>query len=80
MSDTNIFMTKESFAAQVEQKVLHDDVSYFEAILELAEDCDKSPEEMLPLMSQVLLDKVKKSASDSGLIDLKENDLGAFLS
>lgn len=76
----NIFMTKESFAEQVEHKVLTEGCTYFEAILEFADDCDKSPEEMLPLMSQVLIDKVKKSAQDSGLINLKENDLDSFLS
>lgn len=78
MIDLSQFLTKENFAEKVEQKVLEEGCTYFQAIIEYAEDCDKSPEEMLPFMSQVLLDKVRKSASDSGLIDLKENTLDAF--
>lgn len=64
------FLTKESFSAQIEEKVLNEGCSYFQAIIEFAEDVDKSPEELLGYMSQVLLDKVKKSAEDLGLIDL----------
>jgi len=79
MLDLKVFLTKENFAEKVEQKVIDEGCTYFTAILEFAEECDKSPEEMLPFMSQVLIDKVKKSACDSGLIDLKQNDLESFL-
>ena len=76
--DLKAFLTKDSFAEKVEQMV-QDGSTYFEAIIEFADDCDKSPEEMVPYMSQVLLEKVRKSAHDTGLIDLKENDLEEFL-
>ena len=76
--DLKVFLTKESFAEKVEQMVLNGS-TYFDAIIEFADDCDKSPEEMLPYMSEVLLQKVRKSASDDGLIDLRENDLEEFL-
>ena len=73
------FLTKDSFSEKIEELVCDSGLTYFEAIVEFAADCDKSPEEMVPFMSQVLLEKVRKSASDSGLIDLKDNDLDAFL-
>jgi hypothetical protein len=77
MIDLKSFLTKESFAEQIEQKVL-DGSTYFEAIIEFAEDCNKSPEELLGFMSQVILEKVRKSATDSGLIDIKTETLDAF--
>lgn len=79
MIDLKEFLTKESFAEKIEKMVQNSGSTYFEAIIEFADDCDKSPEEMVPFMSQVLLEKVRKSANDSGLIDLRENDLDAFL-
>lgn len=79
MIDLKEFLTKESFAEKIEKMVHKSGSTYFEAIIEFADDCDKSPEEMVPFMSQVLLEKVRKSANDSGLIDLRENDLDAFL-
>ena len=78
MINMSLFLTKENFSEKIELKVLEEGCTYFQAILDFAEDCDKSPEEMLPFMSQVLIDKVKKSATDSGLIDLKETNLDAF--
>lgn len=78
MIDLKAFLTKDSFAEKIEQMV-QEGSTYFEAIIEFADDCDKGPEEMVPYMSQVLLEKVRKSANDSGLIDLRENDLEAFL-
>ena len=79
MIDLKEFLTKESFAEKIEEMVRETGSTYFEAIIEFSDDCDKSPEEMVPFMSQVLLEKVRKSANDSGLIDLRENDLEAFL-
>lgn len=80
MINLKAFLTKDSFAEKIEDLVFSGNVSYFEAIVEFANECDKSPEELLPFMSQVLLDKVRKSASDSGLIDNKNyTDLEEFL-
>ena len=73
-----VFLTKDSFAEKIEQMVLSGS-TYFDAIIEFADDCDKSPEEMMPYISEVLLQKVRKSATDDGLIDLKENNLEEFL-
>ena len=76
--DLKSFLTKDSFAEKIEEMVLAGS-TYFDAIIEFSDDCDKSPEEMMPYISEVLLQKVRKSASDDGLIDLKENDLEEFL-
>ena len=76
--DLKVFLTKDSFAEKIEQMVLSGS-TYFDAIIEFADDCDKSPEEMMPYISEVLLQKVRKSATDDGLIDLKENSLEEFL-
>lgn len=73
------FLTKESFAKQIEDKVLNEKCTYFQAIIEFSEDCNKDPEELVPYMSQVLLDKVKKSAQDSGLIDLGSVDIESLM-
>jgi hypothetical protein len=74
------FLTKDSFAEKIEELVFAGNMTYFEAIVEFANECDKSPEELLPFMSQVLLDKVRKSASDLGLVDSKnDTDLEEFL-
>lgn len=72
MIDLKTFLNKESFATHIENKVL-DGHTYFDAVLEFAEDCDKSPEELLPYMSTVILEKIRKSATDTGLID-KQNE------
>ena len=72
-------LTKDSFAEQIEKKVLEEDLTYFQAIIEFAEDCDRSPEEMMPYLSQVLLEKVRKSAVDSGLIGEQNTDLESLM-
>lgn len=79
MIDLKGLLTKDSFSEKIELMVKNDGLTYFEAIIFFAEECDRSPEELLPFFSNVLLDKVRKSANDSGLIDTKENDLDEFL-
>ena len=78
MIELKEFLTKDSFSEKIEQMVLINKISYFEAIIEIAEDCDKSPEELLPYFSNVMLDKVRASAYESGLIDLKIDTLEKF--
>jgi hypothetical protein len=73
------FLTKETFAQEIEKKVLEEGCTYFNAIIEFAEDCNKDPEELVMYMSPVLLDKVKKSAQDSGLIDLGSVDIESLM-
>jgi hypothetical protein len=70
----DLFLTKESFSAQIEEKVLSG-LSYFDAVLEFCEDSDKEPDELLKFMSQVILEKVRKSANDTGLFVTNEIDL-----
>jgi hypothetical protein len=60
------FLNKESFATQIEEKVLGGS-TYFDAVIEFADECNKSPEELLPFMSIVIIEKLKKSAIDNGL-------------
>ena len=72
-------LTKETFSEKIEEMVLTGEFTYFEAILDFADENDADPEELLPFMTQVLLEKVRKSATDSGLINLRETDLEEFL-
>lgn len=72
-------LTKDSFAAQIEERVANEGITYFNAILEFADDHDRSPEELMPYISQVLLEKIRKSAVDSGLIGPQELDLETLL-
>lgn len=78
MSNKNKFLTKESFSEKIEEMVLTDGYTHFEAIIAFADDCNRDPDDMLPMMTQVLLEKVRQSAQKSGLIDLKQNDLDSF--
>lgn len=75
MIDENQFLSKQSFSERIEQMVLEDGCTYFEAILEFASQSDKSPEELVPFMTQVLIDKIKKSAYDAGLMSNPEPSL-----
>lgn len=77
MIDLKSFLNKDSFSQAIEKKVLEGQ-TYFDAVLEFADDCNKSPEELLQFMSTVILEKVRKSATDSGLIDLKLETLDGF--
>ncbi len=77
MIDLKTFLNKDSFSAAIENKVLEGQ-TYFDAVIEFADDCNKSPEELLPFMSVVILEKIKKSATDNGLIDLKTESLDSF--
>lgn len=75
MINPSEFLNKQTFSDHIEKRVSEENITYFEAIIEFSEDADKSPEELVPFMSQVLLEKVRKSANDSGLIDTGETDL-----
>jgi hypothetical protein len=77
MIDLKSFLNKDSFSTSIEKKVLEGQ-TYFDAVIEFADDCNKSPEELLPFMSTVILEKIKKSATDSGLIDIKVDSLDSF--
>lgn len=77
MIDLKSFLNKDSFSEQIESKVLTG-MTYFDAVLEFAEECDKSPEELLPFMSTVILEKLRKSANDSGLINTMQESLADF--
>jgi len=72
-------MSKDSFALEIERRVLEDAIPYFQAIIEFSEDYNKDAEDLVPFMSQVLLDKVKKSAEDLGLVDLGSVDIEKLL-
>lgn len=61
------FLSKSNFSDYIENMVLKSNLTYFEAILEFSDDSDKEPEDLIQYMSPVLLEKVRKSATDSGL-------------
>lgn len=75
MSDFDQFLSKQTFSERIEQMVIEDGCSYIEAILDFASMADKSPEELVPFMTQVLIDKLRKSAYDSGLMANPEPSL-----
>lgn len=80
MIDLKSFLTKDSFSQIIEDMIKQDsDLNYFTAVLEFAADNDKDPEELLPFMLPVLLDKVKKSATDSGLIITDSATLDSYM-
>lgn len=74
--DRSVFLSKANFADHIESRMLKDaELSYFTAILEFCEEADKDPEDVLQYMSPVLLEKVRKSASDNGLFKSETYDL-----
>lgn len=67
--DKSVFLSKANFADYIENMLLENPgLSYFEAILKFSEESDKEPSVLLPYMSKVLLEKVKRSAVESELI------------
>lgn len=79
MIELKDFLNKESFAQEIEHRVLEEGCTYFSAIIQFAEDWNRDAEDLVSYMSPVLLDKVKKSAQDTGLIDLGSVDIETLL-
>ena len=73
------FLTKQEFSEIIEKKVLDEGMTYFHAVLEFSEDINRDPEEIMQFMSKGILDKIKKSANDLGLIDTGEIDLEGLM-
>jgi hypothetical protein len=74
--DRSVFLSKNNFADHIELMVSKNaELSYFGAILEFCEEADKDPQDIIQYMSPVLLEKVRKSATDSGLIKADSYDL-----
>jgi len=72
-------LTKDSFSDLIESKVKIEGFNYFQAILDFADENDKDPEELIQYMSSVILDKVRKSATDAGLARVTEPDLESLM-
>jgi hypothetical protein len=70
------FLTKDSFAATIEKIVLDEDLDYFNAIIAYCEDNNKEYDDVIKLMNPTLLEKVKQSARDAGLIDRLPSIIG----
>jgi hypothetical protein len=75
MIDDPKFLTKQAFSEIIEKKVLEEGLTYFQAVLEFSEDINRDPDELMQFMSKGILDKIKKSANDLGLIDTGEQSL-----
>ncbi len=61
----SVFLSKSNFSNYIETLVRDNPgMTYFEAILRFSNESDKEPEELLPFMEDVLLEKVRKSAVD----------------
>lgn len=74
--DRTVFLSKSNFADHIESRMLlNKELTYFTAILEFCEEADKDPEDVLQFMNPVLLEKVRKSATDTGLIKSDTYDL-----
>lgn len=72
MIDETTFLSKDKFSDIIENMVLDGAMSYFDAVIEFSTEYDRSPEELMPFMSTVILDKLRKSAMDAGMIDVKD--------
>lgn len=72
------FLSPSTLSAKIEEMVLLEGYTYFEAIVDFAAEADKSPDELVPHMSKVLLDKVRKSACDSGFFQQQSMSLEDF--
>jgi hypothetical protein len=77
--DKTVFLSKTNFAEYIENMLLESPgLTYFEAILKFSEESDKDPIALLPYMSEVLLEKVKRSAIENELIHSNEATLEGF--
>ncbi len=66
--DKTVFLSKSNFADYIENMLLESPgLTYFEAILKFSEESDKEPSMLIPYMSEVLLEKVKRSAIENEL-------------
>lgn len=77
--DKTVFLSKTNFAEYIENMLLESPgLTYFEAIIKFSEESDKDPMALLPYMSEVLLEKVKRSAIENDLIRSDEATLEGF--
>lgn len=67
--ETLPFLTKESFAKSIEKIVLEEGIDHFQAVIAFCEDNNQEYEDVIKLMTPTILEKVKQSARDAGLID-----------
>lgn len=68
MIDESRFLSKESFAKIIEDKVLNEGFTYFQAVIDYCEEFDREIDDVTNLMMPVLLEKVRQSARDIGLM------------
>jgi hypothetical protein len=74
--DKTVFLSKTNFADYIENMLLESPgLTYFEAILKFSEESDKEPNMLLQYMSEVLLEKVKRSAIEN---ELFKSDVPTF--
>ena len=74
--DKTVFLSKTNFADYIENMLLESPgLTYFEAILKFSEESDKEPNMLLQYMSEVLLEKVKRSAIEN---ELFKSDIPTF--
>ncbi len=67
--DKTVFLSKANFSEYIEKMILESpSLTYFDAILKFSYESDKEPEELMEFMSDVLLEKIKRSAIDADLI------------
>lgn len=74
LNPEEIFLNQTTFSAIIESMVL-EGYTYFDAVLEFAAQQDREPDELTQFMSRAILDKVRKSAYDSGLMNNPEQSL-----
>jgi hypothetical protein len=78
--DKSVFLSKANFADYIEHMLLESPgLTYFEAILKFSEESDKEPSMLIPFMSEVLLEKVKRSAVENDLIRSDVSTIEDFL-
>jgi Phage late-transcription coactivator len=74
--DVSQFLTKKTLSAAIESKVLENPgMTYFDAMLQFCDEADKDPDEMLQFMDTVMIQKLQKSAIDTGLFQSNTYEL-----
>ncbi len=77
----DIFMTKANFSDYIEKQLLENPESnYFELVVAYSEESYQEIEDVVKLMSDVLLEKVKQSAVELGMIRCTSVDINEFSS
>jgi small-conductance mechanosensitive channel len=67
-SDHDSIMTPSKFSVIIENYVIHDELSYIDAVLKFCEEYDTDPEDIKKFMSQAIKEKLEVNFQELGYI------------